>query len=154
MSKIETSAHVAEIVAAFAVVISLIYVGSEIRQNTEAVQLANHQSPLALGNEWDSWLRDQAFANLYIEGSKDLSALSAAQHLQLDKFIGQGLNIWEFSFYSHRDGLIDDETWEAWDRFFKGEVKAGEVWRRLWRSKRDSFGESFQVHVDDYLADN
>lgn len=154
MSKIETSAQVAEIIAAFAVVISLIYVGLEIQQNTDAIRLANQQSGLALGNEWDSWLRDRTFASLYIEGSEDHSALSAVQQLQLDKFIGQGLNIWEFAFYSHRDGLMNDEPWEGWDRFFKREVQAGEAWRLLWESKRDSYGESFQAHVDAYLAGN
>ena len=153
MSKIETTAQVAEIIAAFAVVISLVYVGLEIRQNTEAIQSANQQSGLALGNEWDSWLRDQTFASLYVESSKDLSALSAVQQLQLDKFIGQGLNLWEFAFYSHREGLMDDEPWEGWDRFFRREAQGRKVWRLLWESKRDSYGESFQAHVDSYLGD-
>jgi hypothetical protein len=154
MSKIEKSAQVAEIVAAFAVVVSLIYVGLEIRQNTEAIRLANQQSGLALGNEWDSWLQDQTFAGLYIEGGDDFSSLSEVQQLQLDKFIGQGLNLWEFAFYSHRDGLMNDEPWEGWDRFFKREIGAGQAWRLLWGSKRDSYGESFQAHVDAYLAGN
>jgi hypothetical protein len=94
------------------------------------------------------------FASVYIEGNADYSALSAAQQLQLEKYIGEGLNIWEFAFASHRSGLINDETWEAWDRHFQGELQAAEVWRLGWAFKRDSYAASFQAHLDAVLADN
>ena len=40
MTKIEKWAHIAEIVGVAAVVMSLIYLGYEVRQNTTAVQMA------------------------------------------------------------------------------------------------------------------
>ncbi len=49
-------AVIAEVVSAVAVVVSLIYVGSEIRQNTLAIQDGSHQASLALTHDLESKL--------------------------------------------------------------------------------------------------
>ena len=41
--RLQTAAHLAEIVGGVAVVVSLLYVGSEIRQNTAAIRQSNQQ---------------------------------------------------------------------------------------------------------------
>ena len=50
-AKLQEFALIAEIVGAIAVVISLIYVGLGVRQNTDAIQVANHQALVALDME-------------------------------------------------------------------------------------------------------
>jgi hypothetical protein len=52
----------AEIVGAIAVVISLIYVGTSVNQNTDAILVANHQALVAMDQNTNSWFRDSEFA--------------------------------------------------------------------------------------------
>lgn len=84
-SRIQTAAHVAEVVGAIAIVVSLIYVGSGIRQNTLTVQLSNSYAALTLAHEWDAWMKGVEFAETYILADTDFSSLSPARQMQIDK---------------------------------------------------------------------
>jgi len=152
MSRVEKFAHIAEVVAAIAVVVSLIYVGFEIRQNTVAVQISTHQSSIAMGQDWDNWFQDPGFASLYDLASRDYPSLSEPQKLQLSAFLGQGFNIWEFVFYAYDSGSITDELWEGWDRYFRSELDHGGPWRIHWVNNRAGYGGEFQCYVDEIIV--
>jgi hypothetical protein len=151
MTRLERLAQLAQVVAAAAVVVSLLFVGSQIRENTRAVQRTNALSSLSLGHDWDAWLRDREFASTYDTGIRDYSSLSGADKLQFDRYIGQGLNIWEFAYYSTNAGTMDKETWGAWDRFFRSQL-GHDSWRLVWNDISDAYGSGFQVHVNEQLS--
>jgi hypothetical protein len=151
MTRLERLAQLAQVVAAAAVVVSLLFVGSQIRENTRAVQRTNALSSLSLGHDWDAWLRDREFASTYDTGIRDYSSLSGTDKLQFDRYIGQGLNIWEFAFYSTNAGTMDKETWGAWDRFFRSQL-GHDSWRLVWNDISDAYGSGFQVHVNEQLS--
>lgn len=143
---------IAEVVSAVAVVLSLIYVGSEIRRNTIATQLSNQHSAVALGMASEQWLGDSEFAAVYELGLRDFSTLDGTQRIQFVSFVGQKLNIWEFAFYSHEQGLMADDAWGAWEGHFKSQIRL-ESWRSIWTNwKRDSYQGPFQDYVDTILA--
>ena len=145
-------ALIAEIVGAAAVVMSLLYVGLELRGNSRSIRLGNQQAAVALGIEADAWLSNSEFADTYEAGLRDLSSLTEAQKIQVDSFVGQHLNVWEFAFYSRESGLIEDALWEGWDRWGRSQIRQ-ESWRLLWEtSKREAYGVEFQAHVDAILA--
>lgn len=152
-SRIQKAALLAEIVGAVGVVVSLIYVGTEIRQNTSAIRQATNQSALSMGTSWDDWLRDRTFAETYVDANSDFSTLSPAQQLQVDKWVGVGLNIWEFVFGGHESGLVDEEVFEAWNRFFQGEIRDNPAWQLIWQQKREAYRDSFRAHVEAALAE-
>ena len=141
----------AEIVSAVAVVFSLIYVGSEIRQNTLAAQDASHLSSLVLGHDLESKLWDPEFANTYEAGLGDYSSLREPQKRQFDSFVSQNINIWEYSFYARDRGVMTDELWAGWDRWFRSQLRQ-DSWQEVWRSRRGGYGESFQAYADSLVA--
>ena len=51
----------AEIIGAVAVVVSLIYVGLSVNQNTNALMVANHQALVAMDQSTTDWVKDPAF---------------------------------------------------------------------------------------------
>ena len=137
-----------------AIVASLIFLAYETRQNTIAIQQESQQTNLAIAHERDSWLKDPEFAKTYDSGMRDLTSLSSTELLQFDTFVGQSLNIWELAFYNNRSGVMTNEVWQGWDAYFRLEVR-NESWRQIWTTgKRDSYGESFQSHVDTYLTED
>ena len=141
----------AEIVSAVAVVLSLIYVGSEIRQNTLAAQDGSHLSSLVLGHDLESKLWDPEFADTYDAGLRDYSTLRGPQKRQFDSFVSQNINVWEYAFYARDRGVMVDELWEGWDRYHRSEFRQ-DSWQQVWRSRREGFGGSFQAYVDGLLA--
>jgi hypothetical protein len=142
----------AEIVSAVAVVVSLVYVASEIRQNTNALQESNAQVVLTLGHAWSDWFRDQDFATAVVVAYDDPSELTAVQARQVSAYIGRGLDVWESAFSSREKGLMTDDLFEAWDASFVALMRDREVWRMSWAEKRHAYHEAFQLYVDGVVA--
>lgn len=142
----------AEIVGAIAVVISLIYVGTSINQNTNAVMVANHHALVAMDQNTNSWFRDSEFAAFFTIAMEDVSTLSPAQTLQFRIFLADKLNAWEFAFHTHSNGMMEDDIWDGWDGYYRLELeKTGYQW--YWDAGREGYSPAFRLYVDSILAE-
>ena len=94
----------AEIVGAIAVVVSLIYVGTSVNQNTDAIMVANHHALVAMDQNTNGWFRDSEFAATFEIAMEDASALSPVQSRQFRTFVADKFNAWEFAFLTHNNG--------------------------------------------------
>jgi hypothetical protein len=146
-------ALIAEIVGAVAVVISLIYVGVSVNQNTRALMVSNHQALVAMDQDKNGWLRDAQFAEIYEIAEADVDRLSPAQLLQYRTFEADTFNAWEFAFITHNDGMMDENIWAGWDGYYRSRMQAkGPQW--FWRTSKDTFSPAFRIYVDSVLKDN
>ena len=149
--KLERIALIAEIAGAVAVVLSLIYVGLEIRANTTATKFSNYHSSLAVAHEWDSWLQDPVFAENYNKALTNIDALSPSQQWQVKIYIGQGLNMWEYTYVGWSEGLIKSSVWNSWNSFFVARLKSEPLWQSRWDSVGKYYDNNFQNHVNESL---
>ena len=149
--KLQDYALVAEIVGAIAVVVSLVYVGVGIRQNTEVVQVANHQALVAMDMEKNASLRDQEFAAIYVLAREDYEQLSKFQRSQYESFIADTLNMWEFAYITYSNDAMDETIWTGWDGFYRTELSA-EPFQKFWDGGRENFSPKFRTYVDSILS--
>ena len=78
--KLSEWAHVAEITSAIAVVVSLIYIGLEVSQNTVAVKANTHQSMVDYGREQSEiLLTNETLADLVEKGERNPETLTARE---------------------------------------------------------------------------
>ncbi|MEZ5557610.1 MAG: hypothetical protein R3E86_03585 [Pseudomonadales bacterium] len=145
-------ALIAEIVGAIAVVISLAYVGVGVRQNTEAVQVANHQALVAMDMEKNAWLRDADFAAAYQLANDDPAQLSPARALQVRTYVADTLNAWEFAFITFRGGAMDETIWNGWDGFYRSQL-ATRPFQWFWHEYGANFSPAFRAYVAAVLDD-
>ena len=144
---------VAEIIGAIAVVISLIYVGASINQNTNAIMVSNHQVLVAMDMDKNDWLRDSEFASIYETAIEDTSSLSPVQLRQFSTFVANTFNAWEFAFITHDNGMMNEDIWNGWDGFYRAELKQmGYLW--FWNQGREGFSPEFRSYVDSILAED
>ena len=142
----------AEIVGAIAVVISLVYVGASVNQNTRAVMVSNHQALVAMDQNTNEWFRDTEFAEIFIIALDDAGALSPTQALQLRILLADKFNAWEFAFLTHSSGMMEDNIWNGWDGYYRGEL-AQIPHQSFWQAGREGFSPAFRVYVDSIIAD-
>ena len=153
MKAFDRAVQVAEVIGAIAVVISLIYVGSEIRQNTFAVQDSSHQSTLGLSHEIERMLYDPDFAAIYDAGLRDYSSLTDIQRRQFYGFVTQRLNVFEYVFYGYYSReSIDEEVWSGYDTWIRSEFR-NDSWVEVWRDARGFYGQQFATYIDAFLED-
>lgn len=138
-----------EIVGVVSVVVSLIFVGLELSQNTEAVQATNHFSLL----EYNLSLGETIYQNpelssvdeLMREGNEadfDENQKRAAGYIRSHVF-----NIWEAAYYSHNSGQLNDELWVAWDSS-NHSFAISSYTREWWADRRFQYGRAFQEYID------
>ena len=146
-------ALIAEIIGAIAVVISLIYVGLSVNQNTNAILVANHQALVALDQDTNGWLRDPEFAEIFERAANDISQLSPAQSRQYFTFIADKFNAWEFAFITCESGMMEDNIWKGWDRYYRSLIDDKQN-LGYWETGKSGYSPAFVSYVDSVLAGN
>lgn len=146
--KLQNWALVAEIIGSIAVIISLVYVGIGVRQNTDAISVSNHQMLVAMDIDKTTWFKDPEFAAMYVQALNDVSRLSPAQEIQFGSFVSIIFNTWELIYFTHNNGLMDDNVWEGWSTFYKGELNNNKSFKWWWSKSKMGFSSEFRLYVD------
>ena len=110
-------ANIGQIVGAIAVVISLIYVALQIRQNTNAIRAATAQSVHEhFANWYNSFARDASLSQIAINGLKDYGSLSEADKARCVAVFMAFLSDSQNAFLKWRQGLLQRLLWLGWEQ--------------------------------------
>ena len=99
---------VGEIIGAIAVVATLIYLSTQIRQNNKLLSSDSRQT--LVSNDLTSLISNVENSDVFAKlVSKEL--LSAEEQLRLSFFFALDLRNREFEYFEFKNGLLDEETW-------------------------------------------
>jgi len=94
---LETVGILSEVVASAAVVVSLIYLSVQIRQNTSATRTeTSSYIDEALGRMLSAIRSDSEFAGIWLKGCKDLDSLTDIERVRFASHLFDMLNIAEY----------------------------------------------------------
>lgn len=145
-------AQVAEIISAFAIVLSLIFVGVQLSDNAKATRSATANATIASMSSWytANGQSEQASA-LFLNGIENPDAQTREQWFQfVMNFHALFLNF-QNSFYLVEEGTLDHEIRDSLTAVIAG-VKDQPGFHRYWEQRRDIFFPEFQTYVDEILA--
>ncbi|MGR8948211.1 MAG: hypothetical protein ACU84Q_09210 [Gammaproteobacteria bacterium] len=146
---------VGEIVGAIAVVISLVYVAVQIRQNTAAVRVSTHQDLLA--NQTAAQhiaAANPQVAELWQQADDDYDGLSPAERKQFTVFSLNMFNTFQSARFSHEADLLPEEVWEAWVRGYAAIIGSSPGFRREWVSLRELYTPNIRHVVDKLVTEH
>ena len=152
--KLSTFSDVAQIISALAVVISLIYVGVQVNQNTKATQSAMRQS---IADNDITYLMSSldnnilAIASYKIENNIELSDLEMSQLISRQHV---NFRVFENAFYQFEQELLELETWLRYRFIIKDLLRNNVASKKMWMSFDKSFTKSFQNEVNKLLSDD
>ena len=146
-------ADLADVVGGIAVVVSLIYLAIQVRQNTGSIRSA---TLLANTSLWSSLLRDlaepgtiEAYAT-GLTGNKDISPMQYTQFF----LICRGLfAAFENQHYQYRRGALDEDTYKGYERSIAEQCLAFPGFRIWWEQSRDVFSPAFVTRVDEMISE-
>jgi hypothetical protein len=143
-----------ELVGAIAVVVSLVYLAFQIRQNTRQI---DHNTQAARASAFDSSIahtmvaRQAIFENadvarIYHEGSIDPDSLTEQERLRYRLIVHNVLwSIWNLQSQA-QVGDLAAETWQAQLMILR-RIMSSKGARWFWSSYSEEFGASFQEEV-------
>ncbi len=149
--KLSDLASIAEIIGAFAVVISLIYVGVQVNDSAGAVRSASaNDANVAVQNWYLQIGSNQQTSELFYEALISEEALSNQEEFQfLMMFHGIFLAL-QNSFLLAEEGTIDVELREGLTSVILG-VKDLPRFRRYWRQRKSLLHSGFVDYVEQLL---
>lgn len=151
---------IGEMISAIAVVISLVYLGFQIRQNTSQI---DQNTKAAQASAFDSSILhtmtarqaifdDADVSRIYYEGAIDPEALTNQDRMRYRLLVHNILwAIWNLQSQAQVGGMAS-ETQQAQLVILK-RVMSTKGARWFWSNYHDEFGESFQSVIGDILAE-
>src|ERR1700704_759175 len=152
----EQWSYLAQMVASIGVIVSLIFVGLQIRQNTGALQRAEHNSTMA---QWTvirmAIAKHRDIAELMTAGLNGKSAIDTADQLRLEQMLQENawasFHIWERT----QRGIFPKGTFELTAGPLLSDLLRTERGGAWWRSaKHTGFIPGFVADVDALFAKN
>ena len=140
----EAISALGQIVGAFAVVISLIYLAREIRSNAHAARLASMDT-------LNRWLGELVvhphLGELYYRGIRDFESLEGGDLVRFTALMNQLFYIYEEMYYQQLDGHLDPRVWRETEAAMR-DVNVYPGVQAWWRSRSHWFSEEFAKQVN------
>lgn len=149
--ELEQLAYLGELIAAIAVVVSLIYLARQVAQNTQAMRTNSEAmwsnvnlqlaQPIAL---------DRAAAEWWVAGTAnydELDAIDQHRHILWEYGVFQ---MWWSVFLAHERGMVADEQWDVYMNAMEMFGKRQAI-RAAWKVYKPLFNEDFRRLVSEHL---
>jgi hypothetical protein len=142
---------IAETIASIGVVISLVYLGIQIRNQTAEAKLANG-AELAnqLNNVYATISNNADLAALFYRGVNDFGSLSPPEKVQLSSYLNRQLRIAEATFHQYGQGRIESTLWSGLDLAIRDLCQYPGT-KQWWKTREHWFSSEFREHISTYI---
>jgi hypothetical protein len=135
---------VAELLGALGVIISLLYLGTEVRSSSRATRQAAAQAIYTkLSTLHEGLANHPALADVWARGSKGLATLDEGERVQFSALMAAHYRLYEEMYNCKRVGDIDEWAWEGVTSQLN-DVASTRGWAEWWTARGHWFSEDFQ----------
>ena len=138
---------VGEFVGAAAVVISVLYLASQVRtQNRESRIAGAHEIFEAFRNVAISF-QDPGNASVMLKAANDYESLEEVERIRVIAIVIPFLRVWEEAYYQHQKGRLDEVMWSSMTMQY-ADFMAVASYQKVREIRRHVFSEQFRAYVD------
>jgi hypothetical protein len=142
----EAAGAIGEVVGAIAVVISLLYLATQIRTQNSETRLAAVHEILVGFREVVQIFTTVDMSELFVKANYDYDSLSEAELVRLIAGILPMFRLWEEAFIQNEQGRLEDRVWVGINSQYTAYLSYS-VLSRVWELRRGHFDKSFQSFV-------
>lgn len=128
----EAIGAVGEVGGAIGVIVTLIYLAGQLRQNTKALRSSSYEHWNEISSSFTDYMARYAEELSEIEAHASLESLTAAQLRILSALGIKSIDQAQTAFLHHRAGTLDDDVFEsrinAYCRFLDGNPLMKQIW--------------------------
>ena len=144
----EAISAIGQIVGAIGVVVSLIYVATEVRNSARATQLASRRSISEIFTLLSRQLAEHPdLRELYYRGLHDFESLEGTDLVGFAQVMLQLFRAYEEAYYGHLEGHLDARVWYGWEAAMN-DLNGYPGVQGWWRLRSHWFHEDFAKHIN------
>jgi CHASE1-domain containing sensor protein len=144
-------ANVAEVLTAVAIVFSLIFVGLEIRSNTQVTRAAAYERNIDSMNQLRLELvRDADLARsagAFFERIDEEATVEDVKSYQLFSYVNTLFGVYEKSFYAYQYGVLAEREWARFERAACMQ-RSRAIERGMWTSAENLYTDDFWNYLE------
>ena len=107
--------NIGDFVGGIGVIITLLYLAAQIRQNTKSSRTQSYQAAVAAISEWTREVgADAESSRIFQSGSLDFEALSESERVRFNLLMAALMRNLENIHFQYSNGAIDADTWVGW----------------------------------------
>ncbi len=151
--ELEQLSFISEIVAAIAVIASLIYVGRQVKENTTATKSTAAQAMADTMNGYVGLINSSSnLSDILHKGATGLDNLQGGEVIQFGAFHDQMFICSESLYYQWSDGVLDEHLWNTYRHAIVDILmqKGSQDW---WENRRHWFGTQFAAAVEELCSE-
>jgi hypothetical protein len=149
---LEDIAHLGEILGGIGVLGSLIFVGLQVRQNTQSVRSSTLQLNADYWLNYFSMIADPKFSTIYAKGSLGQADLEQSQFGQFFVLCRATFMGMENQHYQFRHGLLDSDAYAGYEITIREQIAAFPEIRAMWKLVRHTYSADFVDFMDKQIA--
>ena len=143
---------VSEVIAAVAVVISLVYLATQVRQATKIARATTRNAIAESAQALSQDVIDNAdMAEIFVKHLNG-EELNAVEMLRLQGRCYRDMRHWENIFYQVREGLLTNEEWSGFRKNLAALFEI-DAYRDYWVSEAGLYSEAFREQIDALLKE-
>jgi hypothetical protein len=148
---------IAEIVASFAIVGSLIFVGIQVSQNTDATRISNSHAALDSWNEItlamaaDKELTQSNLDGVYPELREHMPSDVGEERIYV--WLNAGIKAVEHNYLQWLDGNLSDELWRGYRMSMVDMFVYFRSVNDFWSDRKQTYSEPFQLLMDKLVVE-
>jgi len=145
---LEQASYLSQIVGASAVLASLIFVGFQIRQNTESqkvVAVSTLASAIAAINV--PAMQSPALGEALAKATGNWKSASREQRVLAHFFLFSYFKLCENAWYQHRQGVLEPTQWAGWETMLRVFYHSNGVQNGWWPRRRRAYSPEFQTYL-------
>lgn len=149
---IETLGSLGSFIGGFGVVISVIYLAVQIRQNTKSLSSAAYQQIVTSISDWSREVAmDPAAVRIVSSGILGDNKLTAEELAQFDLLMVSLLRNYENVHFQYLSGALPGSSWSGWSSRILGTLNnPGAL--QWWQRQQGAYSQSFQTFVDQAIG--
>jgi hypothetical protein len=140
---------VGEMLGGIAVIVSLVYLSFQVRQNTRALRASSTETAVASLRDWmRPLILDAEAARLFRTGIEgEWQRFSADDRARFLHILFGYLKTFENFHYQYRQGTLERDLWEGWYNILSAYVLSPGV-QAYWQTRRNAFSPQFRTLVE------
>lgn len=149
----EALGAVGELIGAAGVILTLVYLAHQIRQNTTAIRAQTHQAITTANLGMAMGLAEsEGLAKVLVRGLADFDSLEPADRLRTVGWFNSFLKFGENTHYQYLQGSLEKTVWEGWMVILESWITQPGP-RTYWTERRAAFQPAFREVVDGMLSE-
>lgn len=140
---------IAEVFGVIAVIISLIYLATQIRQSNQAAQAAATDQITGRFIHWmNEAFGDENIKTYFAGGLQSMKGCTVSEGMEFFGKIQNLFRIMEEIYFHRQKGFIDDDIWIGWESWLAN-MKSYDVVQFFYSQKRKNFSPNFQQYWEE-----